>query len=285
MTARCPLCGRAMRTRFRVRLFDIVRCERCAIERAEPMPSEEALSKLYASEYFSGAGHGYHDYFGAEREVADRKAQARMDALEAAGLTQGARVLEVGCADGRFLLEAKRRAFDARGVEWSAEARAQADPAVRDRIVPTMAAVEGTFDAFAAFDVIEHWRHPLDELSRARRRLREGALVAIVVPVIDNANARWAARSWDQYKPPEHLWFFSRQSLVAIVDRALDAEPLSMSCAWARHARILDAWLHRRGPLARLEGACWRWLVRARLVARERLEDSVLLVARVRGRR
>jgi SAM-dependent methyltransferase len=274
-----------MRTRFRVRLFDIVRCERCAIERAEPLPSEEALSKLYESEYFSGTGHGYRDYFGAEREVADQKARARMDALEAAGLTQGARVLEVGCADGRFLLEARRRAFDARGVEWSAEARAHADPTIRDRIVPTMAAVEGTFDAFAAFDVVEHWRHPLDELARARRRLREGALVAIVVPVIDNANARWAARSWDQYKPPEHLWFFSRQSLVAIVDSALDAELLSMSCAWARHARILDAWLHRRGPLARLEGACWRWLVRARLVARERLEDSVLLVARVRSRR
>lgn len=280
----CLLCGAAMRRRFRVREFEIVRCDRCDLERVEEMPSDEALAKVYAAGYFAGQGHGYADYFGKERAVADEKARVRMDALERAGLGAGARVLEVGCADGRFLREAVTRGHSVCGVEWSREAREAADERVRAKIVSAIEESEGPFDVFAAFDVIEHWREPERELRLVRERLAAGALVAVVVPVIDNGNARWWPRSWDQYKPPEHLWFYSRASIVALLRRALGAEPLFVESAWRRRARVLEAMHGRRGLFSRVEGATWSALARAGLIASERLDDSVLVLAKVRER-
>ncbi|MBL8681896.1 MAG: class I SAM-dependent methyltransferase [Myxococcales bacterium] len=288
MSGRCPLCDGAMPTRFRVRTFEILRCERCDLERAWPVPSDEELVALYASGYFSGGGHGYEDYFGRERRIADDKARVRMDALERAGLEANSRVLEVGAADGRFLLEAARRGHHVAGVEWSREAREAADERVRGAMHGTIeacAAGGGTYDVFAAFDVIEHWRSPLDELAKVRATLRERALVAIVVPVIDNMNARRWPTSWDQYKPPEHLWFYSRKSLAAMIEATLDAEVLSIECAWERAARWTDATLGRRNVVQRAEAMATRALVRAGVVARASIEDSVLLIARRRGPR
>jgi SAM-dependent methyltransferase len=281
----CALCGRGMKKRFRVREFEIVRCDRCDLERVAEMPTDEALSKLYASGYFAGGGHGYEDYFGRERAIADDKARVRMDALERAGLGAGARVLEVGCADGRFLLEAARRGHRVCGVEWSREAREAAVEPVRSKIVAEMAQVEGTFDVFAAFDVIEHWREPESSLARVRERLRAGALVAVVVPVIDNANARWWPKSWDQYKPPEHLWFYSRKSIGAMIEKTLDAEVVSVECAWRRPSRLMDVALARRGLLARAEAAMWTALSAARWMDPTRIEDSALVLAKVRSQR
>jgi SAM-dependent methyltransferase len=280
----CLLCGAEMRGRFHVREFEIVRCDRCDLERVREIPTDEALAKVYATGYFAGHGHGYEDYFGKERAVADEKARVRMDALTRAGLGPRARVLEVGCADGRFLREAAARGHEVRGVEWSREAREMADELVRARIVAAIEETEGPFDVFAAFDVIEHWREPERELAKVRERLRVGALVAVVVPVIDNANARWWPRSWDQYKPPEHLWFYSRASIVALLRRTLGAEPLFVESAWTRRARVLEAMHGRRERFSRVEGAAWAALARAGWIASERLDDSVLVLAQVRER-
>jgi len=279
---RCLLCGATMRRRFRVRRFAIVRCDRCELERVERMPSDQQLETLYAEGYFTGKGMGYEDYFGQERAVADHKARVRMDALERAGLAAGSRILEVGCADGRFLREAVRRGHTVCGVEWAREARDAADPSVKASIVRTIEECEGPFDAFAAFDVIEHWSAPEQQLRRVRARLRVGALVAVVVPVIDNANARWWPWSWDQYKPPEHLWFYSRASIVALLRRTLGAEPLFIESAWRRRARLLEAIHGRRGVLSRVEGAVWSAFAHAGWIASERLDDSVLVLAQVR---
>lgn len=281
---RCMLCSGEMRGRFRVREFEIVRCDRCDLERVREMPTDEALAKVYASGYFAGQGHGYADYFGQERAVADHKARVRMDALERAGLKQGSRVLEVGCADGRFLREAAVRGHEVSGVEWSREAREAADERVRERIVSAIDETSGGFDAFAAFDVIEHWREPESELAKVRARLRPGALVAVVVPVINNTNARWWPRSWDQYKPPEHLWFYSRASIAALLSKCLGAEVLSIESAWRRRARVLEAVGHDRGVLSRAEGSLWSLFVRAGILASERLDDSVLVLASVTKR-
>jgi SAM-dependent methyltransferase len=279
----CALCGSRMRGRFRVREFTVVRCDRCDLERVDPMPSEADVAAVYARGYFSGEGHGYRDYFGRERAVADAKARARMDALAQHGLGASSSVLELGCADGRFLLEAFARGHAVRGVEASREARDAADPAVRARIEARWDALgaDERFAAFAAFDVLEHLPDPIGALRAARAKLRPGALVAVVVPVIENVNARWAPWTWDQYKPPEHLWFFSRRSLTTLVEQTLGARVLGCVPAWEREARVLSATLRRGGLLARAEAWCWRAMRARRWIDPTGLEDSAMLVAKV----
>ena len=142
---------------------------------------------------------------------------------------------------------------------------------------------EHSFDAFAAFDVLEHLRDPFAELKTIRKLLKKGALLAIVVPVIDNANARYWPRTWDQYKPPEHLWYFSTQSLAMTLKHTMNAEILSVECAWKRPSRFLHSWLKvsAHNAFAKVEARTWEWLARRRWINPALLDDSVLMIARV----
>lgn len=285
----CPLCDREVVWRFSTRGYDIHRCHWCDLEFVHPLPSEETLRAVYASGYFSGSGPGYTDYFGTERALCDRKARARIDQLIALGASPGGTVLDVGCADGRFLLAARARGFQVRGVEISPEARAEIPFELTDVIDTSLerACAHGPYDLVTLWDVLEHLSDPFGTLQTIRGALAPGALVGLVVPVIDNANARVWPRSWDQYKPPEHLWFFSRRALRMVLERHLGGTVVYEAPAWRREARLFQVACPVRGVLGRvaskLEGTLWRRLCAAGLIDPEHLEDSVLVIARAGG--
>jgi SAM-dependent methyltransferase len=283
---RCALCGGAAPRRFVVGAYEVRRCARCDLEFAFPPPPDAALAAVYAGGYFRGAGPGYADYFGAERAVADAKAEARLALLRRLGLRDGARVLDVGCADGRFLLRARREGFAVRGVEVSEEARAELPSELASVVEASLeaAAAHGPFGAVTFWDVLEHLRDPIGALRAARALLGPDGLLGVVVPVVDNINARLAPRTWDQYKPPEHLWFFSRRALRAAVSAAGFDAVLHEGSAWRRDARVLDVARPARGAVGRaarrVERGAWRALLRVGAVGASALEDSVILVAR-----
>lgn len=244
MSPRCILCEGLCPRRFSVRGHDVHRCAGCDLEFVWPTPSPDEIDAVYRANYFTGPGAGYEDYFAREREIAARKAATRLDRLAALGVTRG-RVLDVGCAAGYFLEAAQARGFSVAGVELSAEARAQAAAALRDRIVPTLSDVEGTFDVITLWDVLEHLPAPSDALAELVPRLAPGGVLGVVIPVLGSVNTRVAPRTWDQYKPPEHLWFFSPAALRALLARhglaVAHEEP-----AWTRRARFIDPEGRRR---------------------------------------
>jgi SAM-dependent methyltransferase len=262
----------------------IHRCHGCDFEFVHPVPSPEALDAVYAAGYFAGDGAGYADYFGAERAVSDEKARIRIARLEALGARPGGAVLDVGCADGRFLLAAHARGFRVHGVEVSPEARAALPTELVEHVGASLEQVRdhAPFDVVTLWDVLEHLPAPLATLRTLRPLLAPGALVGVVVPVIDNVNARCWPRSWDQYKPPEHLWFFSRRALRTTLERELGARVVHEESAWRREARLLEVAHPVRGALGRsarsLERSLWRGLQVSGLLDPVRLEDSVLLV-------
>lgn len=287
--APCTLCAAPARRRLRVGSHAIHRCGRCDFEFVHPLPRAEDIAAVYASGYFSGGGAGYRDYFGAEHADAERKARERLARLHALGARQGGALLDVGCADGTFLREALARGFRVRGVEVSPEARARLPSELEGLVGSALdeAAAQGPYDVATLWDVLEHLPDPLGALRTLRAALAPGALIAIVVPVIDNANARVLPRTWDQYKPPEHLWYFSRRALRTTLERELGARLLAEEPAWRREARWLDVARPASSPLGRAlrraERALWRSLVATRVIDPARLEDSVLFIARTPG--
>ncbi|MFO7177306.1 MAG: class I SAM-dependent methyltransferase [Pseudomonadota bacterium] len=268
MMAACPLCGAACPHRFTRGEFRIFRCAPCDFEFVHPIPPPEALEATYGGEYFQGAGHGYGDYFEAERAVTLRKAAQRLDRLERLGLRRGARLLDVGCASGVFLEAAVERGLDARGVEPSAAAVAHARASVRDRIHDTLeaAAAHAPYQAITFWDVLEHLPSFIDTLAVARSLLAPHGWVGVVVPVIDNANARFFPTTWDQYKPPEHLWYFSRRSLRAVLSKHIGPVRFEEP-AWIRRARLFDVAWPARGRLAAAARALEAAVTSAALVA------------------
>jgi cyclopropane fatty-acyl-phospholipid synthase-like methyltransferase len=250
------------------------------------MPSPEVIAAVYARDYFSGPGAGYDDYFGAERAVTLAKARTRIARLKELGATPGGTWLDVGCADGGFVAEARAQGFRAHGVEVSPEARSAMAPEIAAVVHESIASasVHGPFDVITMWDVLEHLPEPIAALRALRHTLAPRGLVGIVLPVIDNANARWWPASWDQYKPPEHLWFFSRAALRTVIERELAANVVHEESAWRREARWLDVARPASGPLSRglraIERAAWRSAAAIGALDPSRLDDSVAMYAR-----
>lgn len=244
MSARCLLCGASCPRRFVIRGHALHRCADCDFEFVWPTPSAAVIAEVYRAGYFTGPGAGYEDYFARERAQAARKAAVRLDRLAALGLTTG-RALDVGCAAGYFVEAARDRGFDAWGFEVSPEARAEVAAALRDRIVSSLIEAPGDFDLLTLWDVLEHLPDPDASLRTLLPRLRPNGFVGIVVPVLGSLNTRIAPRTWDQYKPPEHLWYFSARALHALLARhglaVVHAEP-----AWSRRTRFIDPEERRR---------------------------------------
>ena len=264
--------------------FAIHRCESCDLEFVHPMPDEAALAKVYDQHYFAGDGFGYRDYFGAERDVADDKARVRVPLLMEHGATAGGRWLDVGCADGRFVLGAITKGFDAYGVERSAEARTMAaeEPKLAGRVFASMdeALSHGPFDVITAWDVLEHLAAPIATLESLRAHLAPHGLVGAVVPVIDNVTARRWPAMWDQYKPPEHLWFFSRASLERALTRSIGATVVCSRSAWRREARWSGGDRSWAPWLQQTEAFAWRAAVRTGVLHETALDDSWLVIVR-----
>jgi glycosyltransferase involved in cell wall biosynthesis len=102
-----------------------------------------------------------------------------------------ARVLELGCADGRLAAELMREGHTVVGIESSSRAAAQAAA----RGVAVLCAdpescefgeLRQQFDVLLAADVLEHLREPGAVLTRAARQLTASAEVILAVPNVAN---------------------------------------------------------------------------------------------------
>ncbi|MFO0609326.1 MAG: class I SAM-dependent methyltransferase [Polyangiales bacterium] len=281
MTARCPLCEAPCPARFHVNGHAVHRCDACDLEFVWPTPPPEALRAVYERGYFTGAGAGYDDYFGRERDLAARKAATRLDALASVARRRPGRLVDVGCAAGYFVEAALARGWDAHGVEPSPEARQGMAPSVAPRVAASLDALDGDFDAVTFWDVLEHLPDPLAALRAARARLRPDGVMGVVVPVIGSVNTRLAPRTWDQYKPPEHLWFFSRRAVREALWKGAGLRVVREEVAWRRDARFVDPEGRARGAFVRLargvDGALHRALAS---VWPDATVDSVAFYAR-----
>jgi SAM-dependent methyltransferase len=210
----CPACGRSTGHRF---LYakngcDILQCGACGLGRTETAGFDP--SRYYTGDYFAG-GHsdGYADYAGAEpvlrREFARTVEFVRQHC-------RGGRLLDVGCAYGFFLQEAKPF-FDVSGIELAEAAAAHARKSGLD--VRTGVADEnllgrlGTMDVIVLLDVIEHLPSPRDTLALCARHLKPGGIIVITTGDFGSLPARLAGARWRLMTPPQHLWFFTRESI------------------------------------------------------------------------
>lgn len=235
MIARCPLCHRTCRHRFEINHSAIHRCPACDLEFVHPTPDPTTLSSVYSNDYFT---HGaYDNYFITERDLARRKATQRLGVLRSLGAHHG-QLIDLGCASGFFIDEALNHGFDAYGIEPSTAARAHATVRTAQRIALSLDSptLPPHFDVITLWDVLEHLPDPFSTLASLRQRLRPSGWLALVVPTLGNVNTRLAPTTWDQYKPPEHLWYFSLRALTALLSQH-DLDVVHHHPAWERHAR------------------------------------------------
>ena len=191
---------------------DIFECRSCGLGSADTSGFDPA--SYYTADYFRG-GHadGYADYLGAEPVL--RQEFARSLAF-IRRYRRGGKLLELGCAYGFFLKEAARY-YDAAGIELAREAAEHARRAgleVMHGVADEASlARTGQLDVVVLFDVIEHLAQPRDTLALCARHLNPGGIIVITTGDFGSISARVLGPKWRLMTPPQHLWYFTRQSM------------------------------------------------------------------------
>jgi SAM-dependent methyltransferase len=210
----CPACRQATAHR---RLYskngcDILQCADCGLGRAQASGFDPG--SYYTGDYFSG-GHadGYADYRGAE-PVLRREFARTVDFVRK--YRDGGRLLDVGCAYGFFLQEA-RPFYQVTGIELAEDAAAYGRSQglrVLSGVVnePTLAEL-GMMDVIVLLDVMEHLPDPSATLELCARYLNPGGILLITTGDFGSAYARLAGSRWRLMTPPQHLWYFTRASI------------------------------------------------------------------------
>jgi 2-polyprenyl-3-methyl-5-hydroxy-6-metoxy-1,4-benzoquinol methylase len=190
-----------------------------------PRPSAAALTSLYTERYFKNdrSGEiGYADYLGDEGNI------RRTFARRLAGLERRVppgRVLDVGCAAGFFLDEARKRGWTANGVDISAfavrYAEAQLGYAVQEARIGETDFPAGLFDLITFWDVLEHVPDPAADLKRAALLLRPGGILSLTTPDLGSLPARLTSARWIGYKlSQEHIYHFTQEHLRQLLGLA-----------------------------------------------------------------
>jgi SAM-dependent methyltransferase len=272
----CPLCGAPDATRLCVERdlalgipghFPLARCERCGLLYQNPRVRRDQLDRMYPADYPPHArdpdpGRGLPDRSPAVRwrlarglgyrhlDTRDVRLRHRLRARlgrrrvgkSFPPWTGGGRLLDVGCATGRFLQRMAAVGWRVSGIELDPEAAAKARAVTPDVLVgdPSHVALpRASFDLVTAFHVVEHLPDPVGGVRNMLGWLAPGGLLVIEVPNVGGWGGALFGRHWSGLDFPRHLTHFTPRTMRALVER----------CG----GRVVDEW-HWSKP---------RWIIRS----------------------
>ena len=167
------------------------------------------------------------------------------------------RLLDVGCASGRFLSQMRAMGWSVAGIEFDPEAATKAKTITPDVFVgdPVDAPfAPASFDVITAFHVIEHLPFPREALGRMLGWLAPGGLIVVDVPNVGGVGGRLFGRYWSGLDFPRHLVHFTPRTMDAMVARAGGRVVGAVHRTKPRYlTRSIKCWLSSRpGGAARL---------------------------------
>ena len=219
----CPLCGSVYSDRvFKLKTwarYTIERCRDCDFVHAAPRPAPEDLERFYTSGYFrrnEETGLGYADY----RSMAELNARRMWHDLRSympSHETGSRRLLDVGCATGGFMSEAQADGWNCTGVELSEYAVSVARNEFHLNVMQGdifLDALQGNlFSLITMWHVLEHVIDPVRTLKRAYSLLEPGGMLFVELPNWGSLGRRIRGKHWGQLKPPEHINYFTPETL------------------------------------------------------------------------
>jgi SAM-dependent methyltransferase len=222
---KCPLClHETANPVFTVSGYPIEKCASCGLIRVERIPDPEVLDKLYSDAYYRGSAdsQGYYDY-AAERRALSMSFRKRLEALNSH--TAGGRLLDVGCAMGFLLDQARTMGWEPWGVDrseygilWGREHLGLKNLYIG--AVDEVGFEHGSFDAVTVIDVLEHATDPVSLMRSIAALLKPGGVILIDTWDAGSNTARLLGRRWPIYAPPDHLFYFDRQTVRLLLENA-----------------------------------------------------------------
>jgi 2-polyprenyl-3-methyl-5-hydroxy-6-metoxy-1,4-benzoquinol methylase len=247
----CPLCGGGERREsvYGFAPFAVARCRRCRLWYLCPRLAEPIMRRTYMDDgYFEGGEGGYSSYQAQEPTL--RPTFRRfLGELRRRGMT-GGRLLEVGCAYGFFLDEARGFFTHRTGTDYSPAALEKAHGRA-DRLLLGGAgevAAGELFDCIACIHVIEHIYDPAGFLRALAGHLRPGGWIVLATPDMGSLWRPLMRHRWPFFKIPEHVTFFDRRTLQELLRRSGLAEVQTLPYASVFSFALIGEKLQLRMP-------------------------------------
>ncbi len=226
----CPVCGAEnIRPDFTAptsrqtdaRQWKVDRCDACSHGFMNPQPSWEELAPYYSRDY--APYDPSHGASGSDDEVVARARQT--GELRHVKITNGDRVLDVGCGAGYFLRIAARLGAIVEGVEPSDVAAERARASGLTVFTGSMEDYasrypDKRYDIITANHVIEHVPNPVATLAAMKSLLAPDGYLWIAVPNAGVHFNRILRGRWHSADLPYHLMQFVPESLVLAGQRA-----------------------------------------------------------------
>jgi SAM-dependent methyltransferase len=136
--------------------------------------------------------------------------------------TKNSRILEIGCASGSFLFEAKDYVKSITGIELTDDFVVYAREKGLDVKKSLDEIPDNSFDLIFMFHVLEHIDDPIAFLKGVEKKLSDGGKLIIEVPNVDDilVSVYKIKSHLDFYWEVAHHYYFSRQSLGTVLERA-----------------------------------------------------------------
>lgn len=203
--------------------FRLVRCTQCNLVRTDPAPEDPGA-------YYPDGYYAYQPAKLSERALArfqpsyrSRRPQGLRRRL-APGMPPGppAKILDVGCGTGAFLLGLRSAGWDVHGIELDPQAAAVARDAGLDVKTGdlTTTDVGDEYDVVRFWHSLEHTPDPRAELEAALQVLKPFGLLVVGVPNYGSLLSRTSRGRWFNLDVPRHLWHFERRTLARVVQDA-----------------------------------------------------------------
>lgn len=135
----------------------------------------------------------------------------------------GQRLLDIGCGNGDFLINARDAGWSVTGIDTDPKAIAVA---TRRGLEASVGSVDlfvsesACFDAITLSHVLEHLHEPKRFLQAVHRLLKPGGVVFVDTPNIESRGARHWGRNWRGLETPRHLLLFSQAGLLDMLRAA-----------------------------------------------------------------
>jgi 2-polyprenyl-3-methyl-5-hydroxy-6-metoxy-1,4-benzoquinol methylase len=197
------------------------RCDGCGVALAWAWRSEVVYSRLYtegeryhADEQLRHGMPTHQERFDEHCLAAECRIRALWELLPVRPVPTT--LLDIGAGTGAFVHTARRRGFDAVGLEPNAAiVRAACERGI-PLIRGSWRKARGRDHVITVHDVIEHLTDPIACLRRLRRRLSPDGLLVLETP-------EWTPErttDWKHFRPREHVCLYGERSLRELVRRS-----------------------------------------------------------------
>jgi len=198
--------------------WEIQRCQECGFGWTTPLLSEKEIKHYYPPTYYGDTARTIEAFLSGElqRSRSWKGEEGKVDLVQR--FVNKGRILDVGCADGKFLWALNPEKWDRTGVDFAEQTVRLVNEKIRD-----LSLIEGdlfsdklpenSFDVITFWHVLEHLPQPRVVLERTYRLLRPGGWLFISLPNFASLQARLFQRHWYALDAPRHLYHFAPRPL------------------------------------------------------------------------